>query len=96
MHRGLLTYLRRLLLAVVLILVVSSAALLLVEAAPGDSLDGFDLDPTVATAERHRLGLDRPFLVRYGEWLGRAARLDLGESSITVGPLASSSPSARA
>lgn len=81
MHRGLLTYLfRRLLLAVVLILVVSSAALLLVEAAPGDSLDGFDLDPTVATAERHRLGLDRPFLVRYGEWLGRAARLDLGDS----------------
>jgi peptide/nickel transport system permease protein len=81
-HRGLLTYLlRRLLLAVLLVFVVSSAALMLVEAAPGDSVGGFDLDPTVAAAERHRLGLDRPFLVRYGEWLGRAIRLDLGQSA---------------
>ncbi len=81
MHRGLIPYLiRRLLLAALLVFVVSSTALLLVEAAPGDSIGGFDLDPTVAAAERHRLGLDRPFLVRYREWLGRAARLDLGES----------------
>ncbi len=81
MNRGLLTYvLRRLLLAAVLVFVVSSAALILVEAAPGDSVGGFDLDPTVAAAERHRLGLDRPFLVRYRDWLGRAVRLDLGES----------------
>jgi peptide/nickel transport system permease protein len=80
-HRGLLTYLlRRLLLAALLVFVVSSTALMLVEAAPGDSVGGFDLDPTVAAAERHRLGLDRPFLVRYREWLGRAVRLDLGES----------------
>ena len=81
MHRGLLPYLlRRLLLAALLVLVVSSAALMLVEAAPGDSFGGFDVDPTVAEAERHRLGLDRPFLVRYLNWLGRAVRLDLGES----------------
>ena len=72
--------LRRLLLAVLLVFVVSSAALMLVEAAPGDSVDVFDLDPNVAAAERHRLGLDRPFLARYGDWLRRAVRLDLGES----------------
>jgi peptide/nickel transport system permease protein len=71
---------RRLLLAVLLVFGVSSAALMLVEAAPGDSVDVFDLDPAVAAAERQRLGLDRPFLVRYGDWLGRAVRLDLGES----------------
>ena len=53
---------------------------MLVEAAPGDYVAGFDIDPEVAAAERHRLGLDRPFLVRYREWLGRAVRLDLGES----------------
>lgn len=81
MHRGLLTYLlRRLLLAAILVFVASSTALMLVEAAPGDSVGSFDLDPTVAAAERQRLGLDRPFLVRYREWLLRAVRLDLGQS----------------
>ncbi len=55
-------------------------SLLLVDAAPGDHFSGFDLDPATAAAERHRLGLDRPFLVRYGAWLAGAARLDLGES----------------
>jgi peptide/nickel transport system permease protein len=80
-HRGLLRYLiRRLLLAILLVVVVSSAALMLVEAAPGDHLSGFDLDPAAAAAERHRLGLDRPFLVQYASWLGRAIRFDLGES----------------
>jgi peptide/nickel transport system permease protein len=71
---------RRILLAGLLVLVVSSAALILVDAAPGDHLSGFDLDPVTAAAERHRLGLDRPFLARYGSWLSRAARLDFGES----------------
>ncbi len=81
MHRALLTYLlRRVLLAIVLVFVVSSAALLLVQAAPGDHLSGFDLDPAVAAAERHRLGLDRPIMTQYASWLGRAARLDFGMS----------------
>ena len=31
-------------------------------------------------AERTRLGLDRPIPVQYALWLGRLARLDLGES----------------
>jgi peptide/nickel transport system permease protein len=31
-------------------------------------------------AERKRLGLDRPVPVQYALWLGRLARLDLGES----------------
>ena len=36
-------------------------------------------------AVRHELGLDRPVLVRYREWLGRAVRGDLGESLIVPG-----------
>jgi peptide/nickel transport system permease protein len=80
-HRALLTYLlRRVLLAIVLVFVVSSAALLLVQAASGDHFSGFDLNPAVAAAERHRLGLDRPVIVQYALWLARAARLDFGES----------------
>jgi len=80
-HRGLLPYvLRRVLLAALLVLVVSSAALILVEAAPGDHFSGFDVDPAVAAAERRRLGLDKAWIVQYGAWLGRAVRLDLGES----------------
>jgi peptide/nickel transport system permease protein len=80
-HRGLLRYLlRRLLLAAILVLVVSSASLMLVDAAPGDAVSGFDLDPAAARAERERLGLDRPFMARYALWLGRAVRFDLGES----------------
>jgi peptide/nickel transport system permease protein len=41
--------------------------------------------PTAAqiAAARHQLGLDRPLLVRYDEWLGRAAQGDLGRSLIT-------------
>jgi len=89
-HRGLLRYLiRRVLLAVILVIVVSSAALLLVQAAPGDYLSGFDLDPATVAAERSRLGLDRPAIVQYLSWLGRAARFDLGESLKYRRPVAS-------
>jgi peptide/nickel transport system permease protein len=80
-HRGLVSFVaRRILQAVLLVFVVSSAALLLVRLAPGDHLSGFDTDPAVVAAERHRLGLDRPFAIQYLEWLGRAVRLDFGES----------------
>jgi len=78
---GLLKYLiRRLALAVLLVAAVSSSALLLIQASPGDHLSAFDLDPAVAAAERHRLGLDRPIAAQYATWLGRALRLDFGES----------------
>jgi peptide/nickel transport system permease protein len=72
--------LRRLIFGALLVVVVSSAALMLVQAAPGDYFAGYDVDPAVANAERHRLGLDRPIAVQYGAWLVRAARLDFGES----------------
>jgi peptide/nickel transport system permease protein len=39
--------------------------------------------PEVIEQVKERLGLDRPFLVRYGDWLGDVARLDLGDSYAT-------------
>ena len=81
MHRGLVVFIsRRILQALLLVVIVSSGALLLVRLAPGDHLSRFDTDPSVVAAERHRLGLDRPFVIQYVEWLGRAVRLDFGES----------------
>jgi peptide/nickel transport system permease protein len=80
-HRPFLVFVaRRAAIAAALVLLVSSAALLLARVAPGDQLTGFDADPAVAAAERHRLGLDRPLVEQYFTWLARTARLDFGES----------------
>ena len=73
--------LRRIARAVLLVLVVSSVALLLVHAAPGDAFSSFDDTQSRANLERHRLGLDRPFVEQYTHWLRGALTLDLGEST---------------
>ncbi len=86
MHGGVFRFLlRRAAFAVLLVLVVSSTALLLVRLAPGAGEIG--TDPATAAAERHRLGLDRPFLAQYGAWLLRLPRLDLGESLVYRRPV---------
>ena len=74
--------LRRAAVAVVTVLLVSSAAFGLIHFGPGDHLSGFglEMDPEVARAERHRLGLDRPFVEQYAGWVWNAVRLDFGES----------------
>jgi ABC-type dipeptide/oligopeptide/nickel transport system permease component len=72
---------RRLIRGVLLVLLVSSAALLLARIAPGDHLADFGVDPALAAAERHRLGLDRPLAAQYVHWLARVVRLDLGPST---------------
>ena len=73
--------LRRIARAALLVLVVSSAALLLVHAAPGDAFSSYDHTAARANVERHRLGLDRPFIEQYTHWLRGALTLDLGEST---------------
>jgi len=73
--------LRRLAAAAGLVFVVSSAAVVLARLTPGDHLSEFELSPAQIAAERHRLGLDRPLFAQYVDWLGRLARLDLGEST---------------
>lgn len=74
--------LRRLAFALLLVAGVASASFALVHVAPGDFYSDFGpgSDPERARAERRAAGLDRPFLVQYVSWLGRAARLDFGRS----------------
>ncbi len=70
----------RLLTALALVFVVASAALLLAQMAPGDYGAQFGSRPEAIAAERHRLGLDRPFAEQYAGWVKRSLTLDLGES----------------
>lgn len=84
MQRTLLRHtLRRLAFAALLVFLVSSSALVLARLAPGDvtlELIGQGMSAEAIARERARLGLDRPVLEQYVGWLGRAVRLDLGES----------------
>lgn len=86
-----LTYLlRRLAFAALLVFLVSSGALWLARLAPGDyASDLFGIGANAETVARARAqyGLDRPLLAQYGEWLGRAARLDLGTSLLYRRPV---------
>src|SRR5258708_8145588 len=72
--------LRRALAAVLLVFAVTSGALLLAQLAPGDYTWEIGRSREQMAAERHRLGLDRPFLAQYTDWLRRGLTLDLGES----------------
>ena len=78
--------LRRIVELVILLLVLSFFTFALMYLAPGDpaekrlSSQGVAVTREVLEAERERMGLLRPFLVRYGEWLGGVVRGDFGVS----------------
>ncbi len=81
---------RRLLLAVPTLLGLSLLVFVLGSLAgdPSDALTASadpeaGVTPEQVAALRQELGLDRPLPVRYGQWLGRALRGDLGESLYT-------------
>ncbi|MFI5625230.1 ABC transporter permease [Nocardioides sp. NPDC051685] len=79
--------LRRVLLAVVQVGLVAVGVFALTEALPGDAavtIAGDQPDPAVIAALRERLGLDRPFWERLGDWMLAVLRGDLGTS--LVGP----------
>lgn len=60
---------------------------------PGDAATavlGQGATPETVAAYRHELGLDRPAVVRYGEWLGGLIQGDLGTSLTTRRPIAES------
>jgi peptide/nickel transport system permease protein len=44
-------------------------------------------DPDTIQWIREKEGLDRPFLIQYGRWLGHVARLDLGMSMVEEAPV---------
>ena len=65
---------------------LSFLTFLLMYLAPGDpavkklNAQGVAVSPEVLEAVRKEMGLDRPFIVQYGDWALRALRGDLGES----------------
>ena len=81
--------LRRAFFALLLVFVVSSAALTLTRIAPGDPCGEFGLtvDREVCERIRAELGLDRPFLTQYVDWLSDAVRLDFGRSVVFSRPV---------
>lgn len=78
---------------VVLLVVVVTALFLTVEVLPGNPVEqalGPRADPKQVAALTAQLGLDRPVLVRYGEWLVGVLTGNPGRSAVTrlpVGPL---------
>lgn len=77
---------------VAVLLAVSFLTFSMMSLLPGDPalqvVGGDNADPTRVAAVRADLGLDDPFLVRYGSWLTDVARGDLGRSSRTSQPVA--------
>ena len=56
--------------------------------------DGTAANPEVVARMRAEMGLDEPFLVQYGTWLGRFVQGDMGKSYITDIPVAKTFSSA--
>ncbi|MEY4653736.1 MAG: Glutathione transport system permease protein GsiC [Pseudomonadota bacterium] len=84
--------LHRLLASVPLVLVVTLLAFLLNALAPGDlamTILGADGTREQYEALRTQLGLDKPLLLQYLSWLGRALQGDLGVSFFTQESVAS-------
>jgi peptide/nickel transport system permease protein len=75
--------LQRIVWGIVLLWAISALLFVGTEMLPGDvatAMLGQQATPKAVQAIRDELGLDRPALVRYGEWLGGVARGDLGRS----------------
>ena len=80
---------------IIILIVLSFLTFLLMYLAPGDpaekrlSSQGVAVTKEVLRAEQERMGLLRPFIVRYGEWAGGILRGDWGLSfkdDMPVGP----------
>jgi len=75
---------RRLLSLIPVLLVVTFVVFLLTELVPGDAAQsiagGANATPEKIAEVRAELGLDRPVLERYFDWLGEAVQLDFGKS----------------
>lgn len=84
---------KRLILAVPTVLVAAVAIFLVLRVVPGDVVvtklmaDGSAVSVETVERERSRLGLDKPLLVQFGEWMSGLARLDLGRSMWTGRPV---------
>lgn len=82
----------RLLVGVPLLLVVSVTVFslfTLMPVSPGALILGDGATPQAEAALNHSLGLDRPYFVQLGDWLGGAVQGDLGTSYYTQRPVTS-------
>lgn len=87
--------LRTLVQAALVAIVVGLLSFAMMEALPGDaayriaaSRYGYDMmDAAAAEAVRAELGLDRPAIVRLGQWLAQLATFDLGRSLVSGQPV---------
>lgn len=78
---------RRAVFAVLLVYVASSAAIVVTFLAPTECQGAAVMDAGAQAIcdERERLGLNRPFLTQYIEWMSHALRFDLGLSLLYSG-----------
>ncbi|KUM81474.1 ABC transporter permease [Streptomyces griseorubiginosus] len=60
-----------------------------VTAMAGAGMDSGDVDPARLAALRHEYGFDKPILVQYADYLGRAVRGDFGDAVSTGRPVTS-------
>src|SRR3974390_2107133 len=82
---------RRVMATIPVMLVVAFFVFSLLYLAPGDPaaiIAGDQATPADVERIRASLGLDRPFLVRFGEWVWNIAHGDLGTSIFTNLPVA--------
>lgn len=75
----------RLVVGIVTLLAASILIFVTVDLLPGDAVTAFlgrdaAADPTAVAELRAQYGLDRPVVVRYGDWIAGAVRLDFGVS----------------
>jgi peptide/nickel transport system permease protein len=78
--------LRRLIMAAGILWFISIAVFVLLRVSPGDPAvlqQGINATPEKVAAVHRELGLDKPLLVQYFDWLGQILRGDLGRSVLT-------------
>ncbi len=84
---------KRLALIVPTLLAVAVLTFVLLRVVPGDVVevklraDGGNVTPQVIAAERHRLGLDQPLPVQFGQWMGELVTGNYGISMWTGKPI---------
>ncbi|MBX6367839.1 MAG: ABC transporter permease [Rhodospirillales bacterium] len=84
----------RLALMIPTLLGVAVLTFFMLRVVPGDIVevklrgDGGNVTQEAIETERHRLGLDRPLIVQFGDWMAGLVTLDLGESMWTGRPVA--------
>jgi peptide/nickel transport system permease protein len=74
---------RRIIQTIFSLIIISFLCFLLIHLIPGDPVQtilGSQADPAQIDLWRSKLGLDRPFLEQYGNWVFKALRGDFGQS----------------